>query len=137
MKKIFTILALVAAMLTNVNAAVPSAVQRIIDEGNKVLAGESAEGMTFQAIFTEGQNVVFPIVLDDSQLVAMGYRLSQAIDMMGGQEAFRTELISGLFEGETDEDLLTLKENRYNIVFRLKGGTSGDVIDLKVNYFEF
>ena len=136
MKKFFAILAFCLAIVT-VEAAVPAPIQKFVDEYNTELAGQSEDGVSFGKGFISGNDIIIPMYMDDSELVSMGYTMKDAIDMMGGEEAFEQVMLESFFEiddPESAQEIATLKRYQYNIVLRMIGSASKSQVNLRIRY---
>ena len=136
MKKFLAILAFCLAIVT-VEAAVPAPIQKFVDEYNTELAGQSEDGVSFGKGFISGNDIIIPMYMDDSELVSMGYTMKDAIDMMGGEEAFRTMMLQSLLEdqdAESAEEIANLKRYQYNLLIRMIGSASKSQVNLCIRY---
>lgn len=136
MKKIFALVAFCLAFITT-QAAVPAAIQSFVKEYNTEIAGQTADGIHFGRATIEGNNLIIPMYLDDSELQEYGMGLSDAIELMGGTEIMEGMMLLAIFEDadvETDSELAMFKQYQYNIVFRMIGTSSKDRVDLRIHY---
>ena len=136
MKKFFALVAFCLAMIT-VQAAVPAPIQQFVDEYNSEVAGQSDEGIRFGRGSISGNDIIIPMYMDDSELMAAGFTLKEAIDMMGGEEAFEQVMLEsffGLDDPESAQEIATLKRYQYNIVLRMIGEASKSKVDLRIRY---
>lgn len=134
MKKILALVAFCFAIMTT-QAAVPAPIQEFISEYNSTMAGQSEDGIKFGKAIMEGNDLVIPMYLDDSELAEYGMGLKDAIDLMGGKEAFEEMILLSIFEGEDDgEEIAAFKSYKINLVFRMVGTASKDRVDLRVRY---
>lgn len=136
MKKFFALVAFCLAMVT-VQAAVPAPIQQFVDEYNSEVAGQSDEGIRFGRGSISGNDIIIPMYMDDSELMAAGFTLKEAIDMMGGEEAFEQVMLESFFElddPESAQEIATLKRYQYNIVLRMIGEASKSKVDLRIRY---
>ena len=136
MKKFFALVAFCLAMIT-VQAAVPAPIQSIADEFNTEYAGQSEDGIRYGRCTISGNDIIFPMYFDDSELMAAGFTFKDAIDMMGGEEAIEQVMLESLFESNDSEgaqELAALKRYQYNIVVRMIGSVSKSKVDIRVRY---
>ena len=136
MKKFFALVAFCLAMIT-VQAAVPAPIQQFVDEYNSEVAGQSDEGIRFGRGSISGNDIIIPMYMDDSELMASGFTLKEAIDMMGGEEAIEQVMLESFFElddPESAQEIATLKRYQYNIVLRMIGSASKTKVDLRIRY---
>lgn len=136
MKKFFALVAFCLAMIT-VQAAVPAPIQQFVDEYNSEVAGQSDEGIRFGRGSISGNDIIIPMYMDDSELMAQGFTLKDAIDFMGGEEAFEQVMLESFFElddPESAQEIATLKRYQYNIVLRMIGSASKTKVDLRIRY---
>ena len=136
MKKFFALVAFCLAMIT-VQAAVPAPIQSFVDEYNAEAAGQSADGIRLGRCTISGNDIIIPMYMDDSELMAAGFTLKEAIDMMGGEEAFEQVMLESFFElddPESAQEIATLKRYQYNIVLRMIGEASNSKVDLRIRY---
>ena len=135
-KKFFALVAFCLAMIT-VQAAVPAPIQQFVDEYNSEVAGQSDEGIRFGRGSISGNDIIIPMYMDDSELMAQGITLKDAIDLMGGEEAFEQVMLDSFFElddPESAQEIATLKRYQYNIVLRMIGSASKTKVDLRIRY---
>jgi hypothetical protein len=136
MKKFFALVAFCLAMIT-VQAAVPAPIQSFVDEYNAEAAGQSADGIRLGRCTISGNDIIIPMYIDDSELVAQGFTLKDAIDMMGGQEAVEQVMLQAIFEDtdpESSENIAMLKRYQYNLVLRMIGSASKTKVDFRIRY---
>lgn len=136
MKKFFALVAFCLAMIT-VQAAVPAPIQQFVDEYNSEVAGQSDEGIRFGRGSISDNDIIIPMYMDDSELMAQGFTLKEAIDIMGGKEVIEQAMLQAIFE-ETDpesaQEIAMLKRYQYNIVLRMIGSASKTKVDFRIRY---
>ena len=136
MKKFFALVAFCLAMIT-VQAAVPAPIQQFVDEYNAEVAGQSADGIRLGRCTISGNDIIIPMYIDDSELVAQGITLKDAIDMMGGEEAVEQVMLQAIFEDtdpESSENIAMLKRYQYNLVLRMIGSASNSKVNFRIRY---
>ena len=133
MKKIIALIALCLAVITT-QAALPAPIQEFVSSYNTEFAGKTEDGVKFGKAITEGKNVIIPMHMDDSELTEMGYGLKDAIDMMGGEGVMEQVMLEAIFEDSDSDDLKMFKQHQYNIVIRMIGTSSKDVVNLTIHW---
>ena len=123
--------------MITVQAAVPAPIQKFVDDYNSEIAGYTEDGIRFGRGIINDNDIIIPMYMDDSELMAAGFTLKEAIDMMGGEEAFEQVMLESFFElddPESAQEIATLKRYQYNIVLRMIGEASKSKVDIRVRY---
>ena len=138
MKRFFTAVALCLTMIA-VQAAVPAPIQNFVNQYNTEVAGLSEEGVRFGKASISGYDIIIPMYMDDQELVEAGFTLAEAIDMMGGEELFKAEMLASIFEEgdpSADPDVANLKRYQYNLLVRMIGTASKTHVDVRIRHQE-
>ena len=138
MKRFFTAVALCLTMIA-VQAVVPAPIQNFVNQYNTEVAGLSEDGVRFGKASISGYDIIIPMYMDDTDLVEAGFTLAEAIDMMGGEELFKAEMLASIFEeGDTsnDPDIANLKRYQYNLLVRMVGTASKTHVDVRIRHQE-
>lgn len=138
MKRFFTAVALCLTMIT-VQAAVPAQIQNFVNQYNTEVAGLSEDGVRFGKASISGYDIIIPMYMDDQELVEAGFTLAEAINMMGGEELFKAEMLASIFEEgdpSADPDVANLKQYQYNLLVRMIGTASKTHVDVRIRHQE-
>lgn len=138
MKRIITLLTCAFAVIA-MSAQNAVSITQFIDSYNNENAGHSENGITYGYAYTEGNNIIMPATLDESELVTVGMNVIDAINFAGGVDAMQQELKNEIFANPTPEDLedfKLLREMKYNLIFRFIGSNTGKSVDLIIKYTE-
>ena len=137
-KRFFTAVALCLTMIA-VQAAVPAPIQNFVNQYNTEVAGLSEDGVRFGKASISGYDIIIPMYMDDQELVEAGFTLAEAIDMMGGEELFKSEMLASIFEEgdpSADPDVANLKQYQYNLLVRMIGTASKTHVDVRIRHQE-
>ena len=125
--------------MISVLAAVPAPIQTFVDTYNHETARQKEDGVRFGKAFISGNDIICPMYMDDQDLMDAGITLEAAIDMTGGKEMFKAEMIASLSEDgdpSNDPDIANLKRYQYNIVVRMIGSVSKTQVDVRISHLE-
>ena len=123
--------------MITVQAAVPAPIQKFVDDYNSEIAGYTEDGIRFGRGIINDNDIIIPMYMDDSELVAVGLTIKDAIDYSGGEEAMRQTMLQSILEeddSESDQEIAMLKRYQYNLVLRMIGSTSNTHVDIRIRY---
>ncbi|MBQ2541258.1 MAG: hypothetical protein II551_06400 [Paludibacteraceae bacterium] len=117
----------------------PKEIRDLLPGLRREFADFNEEGMSFQDVKIEGQNMVIVLGVDESEFQGMDIR--SAFLMAGMDEkSLGMQMKDGLFDDLDDEAramIATLRKYRYNIVCRFLGIPSGEHMDAVIPYTDF
>lgn len=114
------------------------AIQGICEQMHDEFAYYDYDGMSYSNVYTENNNIILVITADEYYLFG-GYNMKTAFQAAGYTEKkFASEMKSKIIKGNTDKSsrqmIATLRKYKYNLIWRIVGYPSGDIVDVKIGY---
>ena len=114
-------------------------IEGFIEGMDEELAGMEEDGMKYTGTVVDGKSFICTFTIDESQFGGMS--MKQAFAYVGmTEDIFAQTMKTEMFDGMTDEEadlMSSLYMLKYDLIFRLVGSESGDVMNCKIGYEEF